>query len=132
MRRAFVTLPIAVALVFALASCDKSARPDLVTPVTPSAATDPHAGFSAAEIPAGFSRRGTVLQSLAAGEYSYIQIEENGKQIWIAVMATKVSKGDVIEFPDSPAFTNFQSKILNKTFDTLIFAEGIKNNGKSK
>jgi hypothetical protein len=132
MKRAMITFFIVLALSVAITGCDKGAKPGLVTSITPNTQADPHAAYSAAEIPAGFNRRGTVLQFLDAGEYSYIQIEENGKQLWVAVMATKVSKGDVIEFPDSPPFTGFQSKILNRTFDTLIFAEGIKNYGKAK
>ena len=128
MVRALIVFLIALALVFAVGGCKKTITARLVTP---SAEANPHAGYTAPAIPAGIGHKGKVLQSLEAGKYSYIQVEENGKQLWVAVMATKVSKGDIIEFPDSPPFTNFQSKILNKTFDSVIFAAGIRNNGKA-
>jgi hypothetical protein len=121
------------ALVLTVAGCQKSAvKTDLVSPVTPGAPADPHAGVKAIVVPAGIGHKGVVVDSIEAGEYSYIQIEEGGKKLWVAVMSTKVKKGDQIEFADSPPFTNFQSKKLNKTFDTVIFADGIRNNGPAK
>ena len=65
----------------------------------------------------------------AAG-YTYIEVEEQGKTLWVAVMEAKVNKGDEVEFPDSPPMKNFHSKSLNRTFDRIIFAPAIRINGK--
>ena len=133
MKRTCFILPIAIVVAFSVAGCGKSAKSaDLVTPINPQAQTSPHAGVKDAAIPAGVGHKGKVIEVLHTGEYSYIQIEENGQKLWVAAMATKVSKGDIVEFPDSPPFPNFRSKLLNKTFDSVIFAAGIRNNGPSK
>ena len=132
MKKALTVSLVALALVCAMAGCSKTIKAELVAPAAPGAESDPHAGLWQIAIPAGVGHKGVVLQFLYAGGYSYIQVEENGKKLWVAVMASKVSKGDVIEFPDSPPFANFQSKILNRTFDSVIFAAGMRNNGKAK
>jgi hypothetical protein len=87
---------------------------------------DPHAGLKPQEIPAGAGHKGKVLETMDSGGYTYIQVDENGQKLWLAVMQTKVNKGDMIEFPDSPPMVNFQSKTLKRTFDKIIFASGIR------
>jgi nitrous oxide reductase accessory protein NosL len=87
---------------------------------------DPHAGLKPQEIPAGAGHKGKILSTKDAAGYTYLEVEENGQKLWVAVMQTKVNIGDVVEFPDSPPMVNFQSKSLNRTFDKIIFAPGIR------
>ena len=91
---------------------------------------NPHAGIKKIEIPAGASHKGKVVETMNSGGYTYALVEENGQKLWVAVMETKVAKGDVVEFPDSPPMVNFQSKTLNRTFDKIIFAPGLRIAGK--
>ena len=78
------------------------------------------------EIPAGAGHRGKVLQVLDAGGYTYLEVEEKGKKVWVASLKVKAAKGDTVEFPDSKPMENFPSKALNKTFDKVFFAEGVR------
>ena len=87
---------------------------------------NPHAGLKPQEIPAGAGHKGKVVSTMNSGGYTYVEVEENGQKIWVAVMETKVKAGDVVEFPDSPPMVNFQSKSLNRTFDKIIFAPGLR------
>jgi hypothetical protein len=87
---------------------------------------DPHAGLKPQEIPAGAGHKGKVLSTKDAAGYTYLEVEENGQKLWVAVMQTKVNVGDLVEFPDSPPMVNFQSKSLNRTFDKIIFAPGVR------
>ncbi len=87
---------------------------------------NPHAGLKPVEIPAGAGHKGKVVEALNAAGYTYVQVDENGQKIWIAVMETKVKPGDIVEFPDSPPMINFQSKSLKRTFDKIIFAPGLR------
>lgn len=87
---------------------------------------NPHAGLKPMEIPAGVGHKGTVVETMNAAGYTYVQVEEKGQKIWVAVMETKVKKGDTVEFPDSPPMINFQSKSLNRVFDKIIFAPGLR------
>jgi hypothetical protein len=88
--------------------------------------SNPHAGLKPVEIPAGAGHKGKVVETMNAAGYTYVQVEENGQKIWVAVMETKVKSGDIVEFPDSPPMLNFQSKSLNRVFDKIIFAPGLR------
>jgi len=87
---------------------------------------DPHAGLKPVEVPAGVGHKGKVLSTMDAAGYTYLEVEEKGQKLWVAVMQTKVKVGDQVEFPDSPPMLNFHSKTLNRTFEKIIFAPGIR------
>ena len=87
---------------------------------------DPHAGLKPQEIPAGVGHKGKVVSTMDAAGYTYVEVEEKGQKLWVAVMQTKVKVGDTVEFPDSPPMVNFQSKSLKRTFDKIIFAPGLR------
>ena len=108
-----------------------SAAPQTPPPQAPPpagipAGGDPHAGMKVKEMAAGTGHKGKVLQTMEAGSYSYVEVEEKGQKLWVAAMKAKVSKGDTVEFPDSKPMENFQSKTLNRTFDKIIFAESLR------
>jgi nitrous oxide reductase accessory protein NosL len=90
--------------------------------------TDPHAGLKPQEIKPGAGHKGKVLETMDSGGYTYVQVDENGQKLWVAVMQTKVKVGDTVEFPDSPPMVNFQSKTLKRTFEKIIFAPGLAVN----
>ena len=90
---------------------------------------NPHAGMKPQGIPVGADHKGKVLSTMDAAGYTYIEVEEKGQKLWVAVMQVKVKAGDEVEFPDSPPMENFHSKTLNRTFDTIIFASALRING---
>jgi len=95
-------------------------------PVGAPSGGDPHANLRLKEIPAGSGHKGKVLQVMEAGTYTYLEVEEKGQKLWIAALKTKLSKGDIVEFPDSKPMEKFESKTLKRTFDKIIFAESIR------
>ena len=136
MKKIAVVLAV---LALAAAGCQKKEEAPKVSaqqtgaPQMPGAAPggDPHAGLKPMEIPAGAGHKGKVLQTMDAGSYTYVEVEEKGQKLWIAVMKEALVKegvkvGDTIEFPDSPPMVNFQSKELKKTFDKVIFSAGLR------
>lgn len=132
MKKVVVLLAVCA---IAVAGCQKKEEQKPATgPATPAQAPatpgapggDPHAGLKPQEIPPGAGHKGKVLSVKDAGGYTYLEVEENGQKLWVAVMQTKVNVGDIVEFPDSPPMVNFQSKSLNRTFDKIIFAAGIR------
>lgn len=66
-------------------------------------------------------RKGKVLSTIDASIYTYIELTENGKTVWIAAPTVKVKKGDTVRFSDGPVMSNFFSKSLNRTFESVIF-----------
>lgn len=136
MKKIVVVLAV---LALAVAGCQKKqeapqAGAPAGAPQMPAGAApggDPHAGLKPMEIPAGAGHKGKVLQTMDAGAYTYVEVEEKGQKLWIAVMKEAIVKegvkvGDTIEFPDSPPMVNFQSKELKKTFDKVIFSAGLR------
>jgi len=95
-------------------------------PTAPPAGGDPHAGLKLKEMAAGTGHKGKVLQTMDAGSYTYVEVEEKGQKIWVAAIKVKVAKGDTVEFPDSKPILNFESKTLKRTFDKIIFAETLR------
>jgi len=87
---------------------------------------NPHAGLKKVEIPAGVGHKGKVVDTMNAAGYTYLQVEENGQKLWVAVMETQVKPGDIVEFPDSAPMLNFHSKSLNRTLDKIIFSPGLR------
>jgi hypothetical protein len=65
--------------------------------------------------------KGKVLSSIDASIYTYIEVSENGKTVWLAAPTVAVKKGDTIGYDDGAVMTNFFSKSLNRTFETVIF-----------
>jgi hypothetical protein len=101
-------------------------QPAPMAPMAAAPGSNPHAGMKSEEIQAGPNHKGKVLQTMDASSYTYVEVEEKGQKLWLAVMKTAVKKGDIVEFPDSPPMINFTSKTLNRTFDKIIFAQGLR------
>jgi len=69
---------------------------------------------------------GTVLESMNSGGYSYISLQKkSGGKLWIAVPETKITVGRQMSFKEGLVMTNFQSKTLKRSFDSIIFSNGI-------
>jgi hypothetical protein len=68
-----------------------------------------------------YPHTGTVISSIDASIYTYIEVSENGKTIWIAAPTVAVKKGDTVGFDEGAPMANFYSKSLNRTFDVVYF-----------
>lgn len=66
-----------------------------------------------------------VVEYMNGGGYTYIKGEENGKEIWVAVREMPVEKGDIYYYSNAMEMNNFESKTLNKTFASILFANTI-------
>lgn len=70
------------------------------------------------------SLSGKVVETMNAGGYTYVLLAKNGKKTWIAVPQMKVSVGQQMAFQPGQEMTNFTSKTLNRTFESIIFSGG--------
>jgi hypothetical protein len=93
---------------------------------------NPHAGVKLQEMPASAVHEGKVASTMNSAGYTYVEVDEKGKKLWVAVIETKIKTGDKVEFPDSPPMENFYSKTLNRTFEKIIFSPVIRVNGKNQ
>ena len=71
--------------------------------------------------------RGTVLETLNAGIYTYVFIETDQDQRWVAVPKTAVLVDDVVLTEQGMAMIDFESKTLNRTFEVVYFSGGLQN-----
>lgn len=77
----------------------------------------------------GQAIKGKVLETMNAGGYTYLQLDSNQGKVWVAVPETKVEKGKEVTASPGMVMTNFESKTLKKTFDTIIFSSGLAGSG---
>lgn len=76
---------------------------------------------------------GKVLQTMDSGGYTYIHLQKkNGENVWVAIAATNVRTGSQISFKGGMEMVNFESKTLKRTFDKIIFADGIASDSSAK
>ena len=68
---------------------------------------------------------GTVVETMDAARYTYIQFDTGSKKIWAAAPAFQVKVGDKVTVPQGALMKNYQSKTLNRTFDEIYFVDTI-------
>jgi hypothetical protein len=77
------------------------------------------------EAPAPQPISGKVVETMDAGGYSYVSLEKDGKKTWVAAPPMKVKKGEELSFQPGFEMSNFTSKTLNRTFEKIIFTNGL-------
>jgi len=74
---------------------------------------------------------GKVVSTMSSGGYTYVEIESaDKKRTWVAVPTANVNVGDNVEVKGGMVMDGFTSKSLNRTFDSIIFADAISTPGK--
>lgn len=68
-----------------------------------------------------------VNEFIDAGGYTYLNVTEGEDNYWMAVPNITVDKGATYFYKDGMEMKNFESKELGKTFDEIIFSEGISS-----
>jgi S1-C subfamily serine protease len=66
-------------------------------------------------------QKAKVLSTIDTPGYTYIEITQNNKTLWLATATVAVKSGDVIRFDNGMVMTNFNSKTLNRTFPSVTF-----------
>jgi len=68
---------------------------------------------------------GKVAEKQDVSIYTYVRLDDGaGNQIWAAVPQTQLEIGEQIALKGGTVMTNFNSKTLNRTFETIVFASG--------
>lgn len=75
-------------------------------------------------------RQGTVVETVDAANYTYLNIQTSTQKVWVAIPASVVEIGEVVTYLQGMVMADFHSKSLNKTFDSIIFSPGLE--GKEK
>lgn len=79
-------------------------------------------GMGGAPAPgANLSPSGKVAETMNAGGYTYANLDSEGKQTWVAYPVLDTRVGDTLSFKNCMQMTEFQSKSLNRKFDSILF-----------
>lgn len=74
---------------------------------------------------AELTQKGKVLSAITANEYTYIEVAQGKNTLWLAAPTVAVKKDNVVRFEDGAVMTNFRSKLLNRTFPSVMFVNRV-------
>ena len=66
-----------------------------------------------------------VEEVIQTSNYTYLKVSDNGAENWIAVNRQEAAVGEVYYYEQALEMKNFNSKELNRTFETIFFVQGI-------
>ncbi len=67
----------------------------------------------------------TVVEFQDVPSYTYIKVNENNKEYWIAVTTINVKEGETLYFRQAVEMKNFESTTLKKTFKSILFVQDV-------
>lgn len=72
---------------------------------------------------------GTVVESMDAAGYTYVQVDTGSEKIWAAAPKFNVKVGDDVIVPQGMPMENYHSKTLDRTFDVVYFVDSVMVGG---
>ena len=112
-----------LAIISGLIACGNGTSETEPTTPTVQLGRTPSQALVAPQLAAG---SGKVVQKLDASNYTYIRLDDGvGNETWAAVPKTQLEIGEQIALKGGTVMRNFNSKTLNRTFDSIIFATGV-------
>jgi len=77
---------------------------------------------AATNLPSG----GKVLRAMHAGGYTYMQVENDGRQFWVASNMINVKHEDHVSWASAALMKDFKSTSLRRTFNEILFVSSVK------
>ncbi|KHE91919.1 MAG: hypothetical protein SCABRO_02356 [Candidatus Scalindua brodae] len=74
---------------------------------------------------------GTVAESMNSGGYTYILLQTKKDMVWVAIPESQVTVGDDVVLAAGFEMIEYKSPSLNRTFDSILFSEGLISQGGS-
>jgi hypothetical protein len=112
-----VTSFLALAVTFTLFSTSALAFPGAQGQQSPQAAP--------ANAPAKTAAKGTVVETMNSGGYTYVLLDNGGQKSWAAIPNSEVKVGQEVELAPGMVMNGFSSKTLGRTFDAILFSQGL-------
>lgn len=117
MKKSMIPLLFVAALmVVGLSACEKAADTRTVQNAQPAqqAESQPAAAASA-------EYTGKVIETMDAGGYTYVHLDDGAEKVWAAGPVTPIEVGQEIHISKNMAMTDFHSKAMDKTFEVIYF-----------
>jgi len=111
-----------IAAISALAcfSLAASANPPASPPGHPSGMST---GMSKSDAP--LTKKGKVLSSVDAKSFTYIEVQDGGKKLWVVSPTVAVKAGSTINYADAPVQAKYHSASLNREFSNVVFTSRV-------
>jgi starvation-inducible outer membrane lipoprotein len=87
---------------------------------------EPAPSTAQATSPSGPPTNGKVVKAMHAGGYTYMQVESQGKQFWVASTMMNVKRNDHVAWSGAAVMKNFNSPTLHRTFEEILFVSTAK------
>jgi len=114
---------ISILMVFLLFSCRQEEEKPQEQQVQPHQQVQPqqqaHAGVN--------MHTGVVQEVLQATSYTYLNVKEGDRDFWIAVTKRETKVGETISFSAGLEMKNFESKDLQRKFESIYFVDRISS-----
>jgi hypothetical protein len=131
MKQAVLTMIAAGVLATGLVACKSKVQETAQQPVSqsPTAAPAPMTPAPMTAEPAGqaptkyFS--GKVTETMNAGGYTYVNVDNGTSQIWAAAPQFEAKVGETVTVPEGMPMKDYESKSLNRKFDVVFFVGAI-------
>lgn len=69
------------------------------------------------------SHKITVVEVEQSDRYTYLNVQEEEEKYWIAINKMHINVGETYYYRDRLEMSNFESKELSRTFDTIYFIQ---------
>jgi len=121
----FLTLISIALMTLSLVACNQEPAPPAAAPA---AAPAPTAAPTPAAAPAKAGGvTGTVVETMNAAGYTYVQVDNGKEKIWAAAPQFTVAVGDSVVVPEGMAMHDYHSKSLNRDFSVVYFVDSVLN-----
>jgi hypothetical protein len=72
-------------------------------------------------LPSELPNAGKVLSTIDANQFTYIEVDRAGSVEWIAAPLMALKAGSSIRYEDGSVMHDFYSKLLKRTFPSVMF-----------
>lgn len=67
----------------------------------------------------------TAIDVIQVQSYTYLKVKENDLEVWLAAPKTDIKQGEKVYYTGGMKMSNFESKELNRKFETIYFLDKI-------
>jgi len=131
MKQAVLTMIAAGVLVTGLVACKSKVQETAQQPASQSPAAAPApvtpapmTADPASQAPTKYFS-GKVLETMNAGGYTYVHVDNGTSQIWAAAPQFEAKVGEKVTVPEGMPMKDYESKSLNRKFDVVFFVGAV-------
>ncbi len=73
------------------------------------------------------NHKAEVKEVVHTTSYSYLRLDENGEESWIAISKQDIQVGETVYYLDGMRMDNFKSEELDRTFEAVYFVQEISD-----